>query len=116
MIDLREIRETIEEIRRNGTTVGQAEKLALLYIAADHMEREEENREESATVEHGYSIATPGRESDRIAIEATSEFLQVCNGAKIEDVLKVMDEHMQAIFVLYPKEHDKILKRIENSK
>ena len=41
MIDLREIYETIDEIQRNGTTVGQAEKLALLYIAADYMEREQ---------------------------------------------------------------------------
>ena len=114
MIDLREIRETIEEIRRNGTTVGQAEKLALLYIAADHMEREEAEREENATMERGYSRdAAPERVPDRIMVDATSDFLRACNGAKIEDVLKVMDEHMQAISVLYPKEYNKILRSIK---
>ena len=40
MIDLREIYDTIDDLRRDGTTIGQAEKLALLYIAADYMERE----------------------------------------------------------------------------
>jgi len=43
MIDLQEINETIDELKRNGSTVGAAEKLALLYIAREHMEREEQS-------------------------------------------------------------------------
>lgn len=117
MIDLREIRETIDEIKQNGTTVGQAEKLALLYIVADHMEKEESAKERKIPekVESGYSRAA-APEPKAVRIEHKSEFLAACDGSKIEDVLRVLDEHMEAIMVLYPKEHKKIIMMIENKK
>ncbi len=110
MIDLREIRETIDDIKRNGTTVAQAKTLALLYIAADHMEREEAERMISEKMEIGYSeAAAPTEDGKRIRIKATSEFLEACNGARVEDVLKVINEHMDEILVLYPKEYEKVI-------
>lgn len=112
MIDLREIRETIEEIRRHGTTVGQAEKLALLYIAADYIEREDAESAH-APMESGYARAS---EPDAVDVEPRSEFLTACDGARIEDVLAVLDEHMEAIRVLYPKEYEAMVRRIERTK
>lgn len=117
MIDLREIYETIDQIKRTGTTVGQAEKLALLYIAADHMEREEAGRRMPDDVEQGYSqAANPSGEAGYVRIDPTSEFLEACNGTRIEDVLRIVDEHMEAIAVLYPREYEKIINMIENEK
>lgn len=117
MIDLREIRDTIDEIKRHGTTVGQAEKLALLYIAADHMEREEaaKTQEVPEKMENRYSRAA-APEPENVRIEHKSEFLAACDGSRIEDVLRILDEHMEAIMVLYPKEYKKIISMIENKK
>lgn len=113
MIDLREIYDTIDQIKRTGTTVGQAEKLALLYIAADHMEREEAGRRIPDDVGKGYSqAAEPEKKAGHVQIEPTSDFLEACNGAKVEDVLRVMDEHMEAIAVLYPKEYEAVVGKI----
>lgn len=116
MIDLREIRETIDEIKRNGTTIGQAEKLALLYIAAEYMEREENYRIPAETAQN-YALAAapmPEKEMDgRVRIHGSSEFLTACDGSRIEDVLMVLDEHMEAIKVLYPKEYDALVQKLE---
>ena len=109
MIDLQEIRETIDEIKRHGTTIGQAEKLALLYIAAEHMEREEATRRPNDEDARGYAqAAAPAR----LNVEPRSEFLAVCQDAPTEGVLRIIDEHMEAIRVLYPKEYAAILSRI----
>ena len=113
MIDLREIRETIDEIKRNGTTISQAEKLALLYIAADHMEQEEaaKARELPERIESGDSRAA-APESKNVRIEHKSEFLEACDGVPVERILDVLNEHMDAILVLYPKEYKAIIKRL----
>ncbi|MBP3647022.1 MAG: hypothetical protein J6K55_11445 [Clostridia bacterium] len=111
MIDLREIRETIDEIKRHGTTVGQAEKLALLYIAADHMEREEAERQNPENVERGYSQAA-APEPQVVSVEHRSDFLVACDGVPVEKILDVIDEHMEAIRVLYPKEYDAIVQKM----
>ena len=118
MIDLREIRDTIDEIKRNGTTVGQAEKLALLYIAAEHMEREEAERSKKAygNMERRYSrAAAPESRTEYVQVEPRSRFLEACNGAKMSDMLNVMNEHMEVIMVLYPKEYEAIIDRIKKT-
>lgn len=109
MIDLREIRETIDDIRRHGTTIGQAEQLALLYIAADHMEREEGVQDEAAR----YSRAAA---PERVSVEARSDFLAACDGLDVQDALEVLDEHMEAIRVLYPKEYAAVVRRLEGKR
>lgn len=115
MIDRREILETIEKIKRNGNTISQAERLALLYIAADYMEREEGSGRESDVKIRGYSQAAEPLKRT-IDVEAKSEFLEACNGVDIEDALEVIDEHMEAIRVLYPKEYNAVVNRIEEMK
>lgn len=113
MIDLKEIRESIEDIKRNGTTVGQAEKLALLYIAADFIERETSEDE----IQSRYSLAAPPDSMYGIVhTNGGSEFLMACNGAYVDDVLAVIDEHMEAIRILYPKEYEEIVGKIERLK
>lgn len=116
MIDLRELDETIDELKRNGSTIGAAEKLALLYIAREHMEREGGQRMPMETArDYAHTAApTPDKEKDRrVKTRGTSEFLAACDGARIEDVLYVLDEHMEAIKVLYPKEYDAIVLKLE---
>lgn len=106
MIDLREIRETIEDIKRDGTTIGAAEKLALLYIVEERLERDE------ARMDDGYAHAAAGSES--VDVEPASDFLAACRGAPVDQVLYALDEHMEIIRVLYPREHDALLRKIKN--
>ena len=119
MIDLREIRETIDDIKRSGTTIGQAEKLALLYLAADYMEREEECEKHAQTAQN-YAYASPPKANDkipmRVVTRGTSEFLAACDGVPVDAVLDILDEHMEAIRVLYPKEYEAILRRLDDNR
>lgn len=115
MIDLREIRETIDELRRNGHTVGQAEKLALLYIAADYMERETQRENAQNNAETAYATR-PKEMPVRVMTRGTSEFLAACDGVPVNDVLDLLDEHMEAIRVLYPKEYKIILDRLDEKR
>lgn len=115
MIDLREINETIDELKRNGSTVGAAEKLALLYITREHMEREEQRANPERHMESRYSQAAAPLPAI-IMVEPRSKFLEVCDGAEIEEVLKVIDEHMEAIMVLYPREYDALIEKIRKTR
>ena len=49
-------------------------------------------------------------------IQSDSEFLAVCSNKDITKVLEVINEHMDAIKILYPKEYDSILNRIQEIK
>ena len=47
-------------------------------------------------------------------MNSDSEFINACSQKGIEGVLKVLDEHMQAIKLLYPKEYDSIIEKIRD--
>lgn len=111
MIDLQEINETIDQLRRKGDSIKAAEQLALLYIARDHMQREEDARIERSEREMGaYSQAAA---PDVLVLEPDSEFLAACNGAPMGEVFAILDAHMETIRVLYPREYEAIVARIK---
>ncbi len=116
MIDLRELDETIDNIKRNGATINDAVMLAMMYIARDHMMREE-SAHMPAQRAHDYSrAAEPTRvveTPDRIKTRGTSRFLAACGGLPTHDVMALIDEHMDVIRVLYPKEYEAILRRLD---
>lgn len=47
-------------------------------------------------------------------LETTSEFLSVVSGAPIKDVLLIINEHLDCIKALYPKEYSAIINRIKD--
>ena len=108
MIDLREIDETIDELKRHGNSIQAAERLAMLYIAREYM-----SKENAAQTMQEYAQAAVPKTQARVSTKRTSEFLTACDGAPIEGILDVLDEHMEVIRLLYPKEYDAIVKRIE---
>lgn len=115
MIDLREIEETIEQLKREGSTVAQAQKLALLYIARDHM-LEEDAKTAPVIPAASYAAAPPDLADDAPVVpdytEDASEFLQACAGRDVRDVLGVVDQHMEAIRIVYPKQYAIILQML----
>ncbi len=119
MIDLRELNETIDDIKRKGGTVNDAIKLAMLYIAKEHMQREEDARKPTETAQnYSYAASEPYQKEipTRTKKRRTSPFLTACEGVEIDDILDILDEHMEAINVLYPKEYEAILRKLDENR
>lgn len=101
MIDLHEIDAAIDEIRREGKSIQAVERLAILYTARDYMQRETEQNERRMQ-----PVTSPDEE--------VSEFRAACMGISFERIIDVLDEHMEAIKLIYPKEHDAIIRKIRS--
>lgn len=96
MIDVNEIEVEIKRLEQQELSYQLVNKLADLYTVRDHLQKNFKG-----TVAASYS-------------QAQSEFLQLCSTVPIENVLSVLDEHMECIRVLYPKEYSAILKKLKN--
>lgn len=98
MIDLQEIEDEIARLEHGKTTYSACEKLSILYAVQDRMKR----GEEPAPVAQYSFAASP-----------SSEFIEVASAAPIDGLLRVLDEHMESIQILYPKEYSEVLRRIK---
>lgn len=109
MITEKDLRAAIAECQGarnpNATT---CIKLAAYYtiLNALYPEKKEE------PIDVGYSTM-PSYDEYVPQIRAGSEFMDVCSQKPITDVLEVLDEHMEAIKLLYPKEYDSIIEKIK---
>ena len=114
MINLKEVNETIEKIKREGSTIQAAERLGMLYVLREHLEKEDAAQVDTA---QGYSNAAGPYRAMETPIQPRtrrrSEFIDACEGVMIDDLLDVLDEHMEAIAVLYPREYEKILRELD---
>ena len=92
MIDVGVIEDEIAAIEaEDETTYETCERLACLYTVRDHLK---------AKSDAGKSGA--------------SEFLTLAVGVPIQDLMKVIDEHMEAIKIVYPSEYAAIVARIKS--
>ncbi|MDD7176107.1 MAG: hypothetical protein PUH70_13710 [Clostridiales bacterium] len=98
MLSIEEVERTILELEKRDTTYATCERLAWLYIVHDHLTQR---------------IV---QEKARAAEMEGSPFLAACSGAEISEILRVVNEHMEAVRVIYPKEYDAVVKRIEYTK
>ena len=98
MINLQEVEREILDLEKKDTTYAVCERLAWLYIVRDHIKAE--------TIE----------EKKRAGHAGTSAFLMACEGVEIGALLKVLDEHMEAVQVIYPKEYSAVVEKIERIK
>ena len=93
-MDINEITNEITKLENGNTTYSAVEKLALLYTVRNNLNQ----KERRAVSEYSF---------------AGSEFVSAVKGAPFEEVLAVLDEHFEAIKVIYPKEYSLVLKRIK---
>ena len=98
MINLQEVEREILDLEKKDTTYAVCERLAWLYIVRDHIKAE--------TIE----------EKKRAGHAGNSAFLVACEGVEIRALLKVLDEHMEAVQVIYPKEYSAVVEKIERIK
>lgn len=92
MIDSSIIDDEIEALEAEETTYDTCEKLACLYTV--RRELKERKAEEKAL--------------------QSSDFLAASVGAPMADLMKVLDEHMEAIRALYPQEYEAVVSKIKS--
>lgn len=99
MIDLKEIEETIREYEEADTSIRQCEILAALYAVRD--------RHKTPT------IKAVEVEPEHIT-EATegSEFMEASSGVSYKALMEILNEHMEAMRVVHPKEYDSVMMKI----
>lgn len=93
-MNIQEINSEIERLEVSQTNYENCSKLSILYIIRQNMAHPKSRVAE-------YS-------------NPTSEFMSAVSGAPVEDVLLILDEHMDCIKLLYPKEYSAIINRIKN--
>lgn len=102
MIDLEEIERTINELETTrDTSYRLCERLAWLYIVRDHLLP---------------PVGPSGYQSPEISPLSGSEFLEACDGVSYPALMRVIDEHMEAIKTFYPKEYASVLEKIRSLK
>lgn len=94
MIDLETIEREINELEARGsTTYALCERLSWLYVVRDHLR---------PTVE----------ESRKTQELGGSEFLEAASGVPYSALMKVLDEHMSAIRIVYEREYESVIAKI----
>lgn len=107
MLTERDLLETIEECRMvKRPTASTCQLMASCYTILDHLFPESSRSADIAPVQL-YSMAPEPVET------GGSEFVQAARVAGMTRLLDVMDEHMDCIRALYPKEYETIMRRLE---
>ena len=108
MITEKDLRAAIAECQgARNPNANTCIKLAAYYTILNTLYPEKQN-----PVDVGYSTM-PSYDEYVPQIRSKSEFMNVCSQKEIETVLEVLDEHMEAIKLLYPKEYDSIIEKIK---
>lgn len=92
------IEREIIDLEKRDTTYANCERLAWLYIVRYSMQQR---------------IV---QEKARTGQMAGSPFLDACSGADITEILRVVNEHMEAVRVIYPKEYEAVVRKIAATK
>ena len=105
MLDMDEIRSEITRLENEKTTYSSVEKLAMLYIVQERNSPtpEPEPIEMQQMPRYAYAAEPTAPKSD---------FLEAVGKVPIEKALDVLDEHMEAIKLLYPKEYKAVINKI----
>ena len=90
-MDMHEIDNEINRLENMDATYDILSKLAVLYSIKDHHQEKKKM---------SYS-------------HASSEFAQAISGSSWDEALEILDEHMDAIKILHPREYSAIIKRLK---
>lgn len=94
MISLDVIEREINELEARGeTTYNICERLSWLYTVRDHL----------LPVRH---------DSQLTQILRGSDFLETASGVNYPELMRILDEHMSGIQVVYPREYDNVMAKI----
>ena len=94
MVSLDIIEREISELEARETSYAVCERLCWLYTVRDHM--------------------VAKMQEEAVGALGGSEFLKAVSGVPLQSLLKVMDEHMEALKTVYPREYEAVMRRIGN--
>ena len=107
MLTARDLLETIEEcLAMRKPTASACQLMAACYTILDHLLPESSRPANPAPVQM-YSMAPEPAET------GGSEFVRAARKAGMPRLLDVLDEHMDCVRALYPKEYAAIMQRLE---
>ena len=98
-MNIREIEDEIVMLENGDTTYSAIKNLAALYIVRDGLTAQPED-------DRRYSYAAYSG--------ATTEFGTALEAVPRDHALKVLEEHMEAVKALYPKEYQAVLDKLRN--
>lgn len=93
MIDEESLDKEIAELESKEPSYAVMERLAWMYTVKDHMR--------AAT---GAETAPP---------LTGSEFLSACSGVNLKSLFSILDEHMEAIQAIHPREFMALIRKIQ---
>lgn len=104
MISLDTIEETILELESSrDTSFAACSRLAILYICRNELK--------GRTLS---PVSDSKAASGEVPELSGSEFLKEASGVDIQSLLAVLDEHMDAVRVLYPKEYEALMGKVRS--
>ena len=97
MIDLETIEREIDDLEHREASYKLCQRLSWLYSVRDHLREKIYPPEGKTTLKSSLS---------------GSEFLDAANGKPYEDVMRIVNEHMETIRMLYPKTYSALVDKI----
>lgn len=97
-MNIEEIKKEIAELERADTNYPNVQRLSWLYTVYDHM------ADDKAPI--------VANKVQSIMPTYQGEFGEAVSGVSIDGLMNVLNEHMEVIKLLYPKEYQAVLQRI----
>jgi len=108
-MDIDEINDHIHKLKCGSTDWQSVEKLAALCTVRNELEEKKPTEEQNQTLP---SASYPAAYST--AAEPQSDFVAAASAVPFSGLMQVLDEHMNAIKLVYPKEYELVMRRISN--
>lgn len=102
MLDMDEIEEQIARREMGDTSWANCQALAILYTILDHHGKATEVQKASAPAER-----------EKTGALGESEFLQAASGVDVEELMSIIDKHMEALKIVFPGEYESVISRIK---
>lgn len=104
MVDVDEIEGQIARREMGDTSWANCQALAILYIVRDHLRGATPTRASEAPQASGEAIPALG----------DSEFLQAASGADVAALMAIIDDHMERVRAVFPREYEDVLRRVRS--
>lgn len=106
-MDIDEINTHIHKLKCGSTDWQSVEKLAVLCTVRDELEEKQQSEPQLVEV-HEAKIPAYSTASD-----PQSEFVRAASAVPFGSLMDVLDEHMSAIKMVYPKEYELVMRKIK---
>ena len=105
MSSIDEINKTILDLEQHDTTYATCEKLAWLYVVRDHIDAPRIQNNECVEAR-----------TDKSPESYASEFLIAASNVDVSSLLNILNEHMEVVKLLHPREYEALIEKIKELK